>query len=31
MVPDFARTGQLVLVDLRSLEVKTVTFAIGEQ
>jgi DNA polymerase delta subunit 2 len=28
MVPDFARTGKLVLVDLRSLEVRTVTFAV---
>lgn len=28
MVPDFARTGKLVLIDLRSLEVKTVTFAV---
>jgi DNA polymerase delta subunit 2 len=28
MVPDFARTGKLILVNLRSLEVKTVTFAI---
>lgn len=28
MVPEFARTGTLVLVNLRSLEVKTVTFAV---
>jgi len=26
MVPEFARTGMMVLVNLRSLEVKTVTF-----
>ncbi|KAF5387060.1 hypothetical protein D9615_001797 [Tricholomella constricta] len=28
MVPEFARTGVLVLVNLRSLDVKTVTFAV---
>jgi len=28
LVPDFARTGTMVLVDLCSLEVKTVTFAV---
>jgi DNA polymerase delta subunit 2 len=28
MVPDFARTGKLVLIDLRSLEVRTITFAV---
>lgn len=27
MVPEFARTGMLVLVNLRSLDVKTLTFA----
>lgn len=28
MVPDFARTGILVLIDLRSLEVRTIAFAV---